>query len=419
MKINITSLSNLIVFSYFFTSPLPANEIQVLHWWTSGSEKNAVEVFKAATLENGITWDDLAISGLAGESAINTLQILTMTGNPPDAAQIKGPYIQKLAKTGLLLPLSDIANQQNWSDHLPTELIDYFQYNGEYVATPINIHRVNAMWANPTIFRQLRLAYPRTWADFFTIVDTIKRAGYIPLALGEEPWQIATLFESIALATMGADLFRSAFAEKDSDALTHHSLTQSLNILKAVKPYTDSVNKGRNWIQSSNLVIEKKAAMQIMGDWTKGEFVTEGWKEGTDYVCLTAPGNENIFSFNIDSLVFFNKENTAKMSAQKTLASLILTPKLQEAFNQQKGSLPISDTTSLKHFDTCSQISMAAFKQALKQNTLTPSLSHNMALGHASQFAVFDVIANFYHNDNAQVTDTLKHLRAAVLADNL
>ncbi len=236
MKLTTRSRTSFLAFSCFFISPLFAYDMQVLHWWTSGSEKNALEVLKTATREKGIAWGDLAVSGLAGESAINTLQILTMTGNPPDVAQIKGPYIHKLAKTGLLLPLTDIANQQDWSKHLPIELVDYFQFNGEYVAVPINIHRVNAMWANPAIFHQLGLPYPRTWTDFFTIADKIKRAGYIPLALGVEPWQIATLFESIALATMGADLFRSAFAKKDSEALTHPSLTRSLNILRALKP---------------------------------------------------------------------------------------------------------------------------------------------------------------------------------------
>ena len=45
------------------------------------------------------------------------------------------------------------------------------------------------------------------------------------------------------------------------------------------------------------MVINGKAAMQFMGDWVKGEFIAAG----KDYVCVTAPGTQGMFSFNIDS----------------------------------------------------------------------------------------------------------------------
>ena len=38
-----------------------AQEVEVLHWWTSGGEAGALQVLKQDLKRNGITWKDLSL----------------------------------------------------------------------------------------------------------------------------------------------------------------------------------------------------------------------------------------------------------------------------------------------------------------------------------------------------------------------
>ncbi|MDD1780881.1 ABC transporter substrate-binding protein [Enterovibrio sp. ZSDZ35] len=394
-------------------------ELEVLHWWTSGGEAAAVDSLKQKMKEEGRPWKDFAVAGLAGESATNTLRIRALSGNPPDVAQIKGPEIQEWGKAGFLTNLDDIALEQQWSRLVPTRVADYLKVNDHYVAVPFNIHRVNWLWANPEIFIKSGAKLPETLDDFFVAADKIKTAGYIPLALGNEPWQETTLFESIALAVMGSDQFRQAFIEGNSDALSSDKLRESLEIFRRMKQYTDADAPGRNWSDTTALVIEGKAAMQMMGDWAKGEFIAANKQEGKDYVCIPAPGTANQFSFNVDSFVFFKNGDPETIKSQKALATLILEPEFQKEFNLTKGSIPVRIDMDMQGFDGCAKQSMEAFLRTAATDNLVASLSHNMAIGRASQIALFDVISRFFENEDVDINDTMRHIRAAVLADKL
>lgn len=395
------------------------NEVEVLHWWTSGGEARSVDTLKEKMRQEGHIWKDFAVAGRAGQSAINTLRTRALSGNPPGAAQIKGPEIQEWGKLGFLATLDDVAKEQRWNELLPRRVSDYLKVEGKYVAVPFNIHRVNWLWVNPDVFRKVGVEPPTTLEAFFTVAEKIKAAGYIPLALGNEPWQETTLFESIALAVMGTEDFHNAFIEKDSDLLTGKKMRKALETFRRMKQYTDADAPGRNWSDTTSLVIEGKAAMQMMGDWAKGEFLAAGKMAGQDFLCIPAPGTANQFSFNIDSFVFFKKGASHTTASQRVLARLILETGFQRQFNLSKGSIPVRVDIDMTGFDACAQDSMQAFLRAAATDNLVASLSHNMAIGRASQIALFDVISRFYNDENVDINETVKHIRAAVLADNL
>ncbi|NGN96856.1 carbohydrate ABC transporter substrate-binding protein [Grimontia sp. S25] len=395
------------------------NDVEVLHWWTSGGEARSVDTLKEMMKREGHVWRDFAVAGRAGESAINTLRIRALSGNPPDAAQIKGPEIQEWGKLGFLASVDDVAKEQRWNELVPHRVSDYLKVDGHYVAVPFNIHRVNWLWANADVLNKVGVQPPQTLDEFFSVAEKIKAAGYIPLALGNEPWQETTLFELIALAVMGTDEFHKAFIEQDSDALTSNKMRETLEVFRRMKQYTDIDSPGRNWSDTTSLVIDGKAAMQMMGDWAKGEFLAAGKQAGKDFLCIPAPGTANQFSFNIDSFVFFKNGATQTTESQKMLAKLILDPDFQREFNLSKGSIPVRVDIDMEGFDACAQDSMQAFLRAAATDNLVASLSHNMAIGRASQIALFDVISRFFNDDNVDIDETMRHIRAAVLADRL
>ena len=43
-----------------------AENVEVLHWWTSGGEATALEVLKKDLEKKGITWSDMPVAGGGG-----------------------------------------------------------------------------------------------------------------------------------------------------------------------------------------------------------------------------------------------------------------------------------------------------------------------------------------------------------------
>ena len=393
--------------------------IEVLHWWTSGSEIQALHSLKQKMETTGHHWQDFAVGGLAGESAKNTLRIRALSGNPPNAAQIKGPEIHLWGNSGFLTPLNDLVQTEDWDTQIPAKIADYLKVKEEYIAVPLNVHRVNLLWANPMLFTLSGAQLPHSLDEFFIAAEKIKKAGFTALALGNEPWQEATLFESIALAVLGTDDFKKAFLLGDETVLTGEKMHLSLTTFRRMKQYTDSKSPGRNWSATTALLIQQKAAMQFMGDWAKGEFIAAQKKENIDFVCLPAPGTQHQFSFNTDSFVFFKTKDKQIRAAQKAMANLILEPEFQKEFNLRKGSIPVRMDLDIHAFDACAKASKQAFLHAAKTDNLLASVSHSMGLGQAGQSALFDVLSRFFNNDEITPEESIRHLRAAVLADKL
>ena len=155
------------------------------------------------------------IFGGGGENAMTVLKSRAISGNPPTAAQIKGPSIQEWGDLGFLADINGVAEKNNWDDLLPAVVADVMKHEGKYVAAPVNVHRVNWMWSNPEVFRAAGATIPTTWDDFMVQAKKLQDAGYVALAHGGQPWQDATVFEAVVLGVGGADYYNKAFVEMD------------------------------------------------------------------------------------------------------------------------------------------------------------------------------------------------------------
>jgi glucose/mannose transport system substrate-binding protein len=208
--------------------PALAAEVEVLHWWTSGGEAKSVAELKKMLEAKGDTWKDFAVAGGGGESAMTVLKSRVVSGNPPTAAQIKGPSIQEWGDEGVLANLDPVADAEGWNKLLPGVVSEVMKYDGHYVAVPVNVHRVNWLWVNPQVFEKSGAEIPTTWDEFFVAADKIKAAGFTPVAHGGQPWQDSTLFEDVVLGVGGVDFYRSAFVDLDADALNSDTMIEAL-----------------------------------------------------------------------------------------------------------------------------------------------------------------------------------------------
>ena len=376
-----------------------AGDVEVLHWWTSGGEAKAAAELKATMQKKGHTWKDFAVAGGGGDSAMTVLKSRVVSGNAPAAAQIKGPSIQEWAREGVLANMDTLAKAEKWDELLPKAIADGLKYKGSYVAAPVNVHRVNWIWANPEALKKAGTKLPTSWDEFFVTAEALKKAGIIPVAHGGQNWQDFTTFESVALGVGGVDFYKKALVQLDEATLKGPAMLKVLETFKKVKGYTDKNAPGRDWNLATAMVIKGEAGMQLMGDWAKGEFVAAGKVPGKDFVCAAAPGTAKSFTYNVDSFALFQLKNAANQKAQQDLASAILSPEFQESFNLNKGSIPVRLGLKLDKFDDCARLSAADFVATAKTGALVPSIAHGMAVPSATEGAIKDVVSQFWNDD--------------------
>ena len=390
-----------------------AGEVEVLHWWTSGGEAKAAAALKASMQAKGHTWKDFAVAGGGGDSAMTVLKSRVVSGNAPAAAQIKGPSLQEWAKEGVLANIDATAKAEHWDDVLPKVVSDVMKYKGNYIAVPVNVHRVNWLWANPEAFKKAGAKLPTTWDEFFVAAEALKKAGITPIAHGGQNWQDFTTFEAVALGVGGAEFYKKALVNLDPAALNSATMEKALETFKKVKTYTDKNAPGRDWNLATAMVIKGEAGMQIMGDWAKGEFLAAGKVPGKDFVCVAAPGTAKAFTFNVDSFAMFKIKNEANVKAQNDLAAAIMGTEFQETFNLNKGSIPVRLGMKLDKFDDCAKTSSKDFVDTAKSGSLVPSIAHGMAVPSATEGAIKDVVSQFWNTDSMSAKDAMAKIVVA------
>ena len=377
-----------------------AADVEVLHYWTSGGEAKAAGELKKMLEAKGDHWKDFAVAGGAGENAMTALKTRVVSGNPPAAAQLKGPAIQEWGDQGVLVSIDDVAKKDNWDKVLPPVVANVMKYKGQYVAAPVNVHRVNWLWINAEALKKVNAKAPTTWDEFFRTADAMQKAGIVPVALGGQSWQEAELLETVALGVGGADFYKKAFVQLDQRSLKSPTMLKVLDTYRKIKSYTDKASAGRDWNLATAMVINGKAGMQFMGDWAKGEFSVAGKRAGTDYLCVAAPGSAGSYTFNVDSFAFFKLKDAAAAQGQRDLAGLLMSPEFQETFNLYKGSIPARQGMDLTKFDECGKKSAEDFKAAAAKGTLVPSWAHDMAISPAVEGAIYDIAGQFWNDDS-------------------
>ncbi|MBP2548327.1 glucose/mannose transport system substrate-binding protein [Neorhizobium galegae] len=330
-----------------------AADLEVTHWWTSGGEAAAVKELAKAFDATGNKWIDGAIAGSGGTARPIMISRIT-GGDPMGATQFNhGRQAEELAQSGLMRDLTAVAEKEKWKDIIkPASLLDSCTINGKIYCAPVNIHSWQWLWLSNAAFKTAGVAVPKNWNEFVAAAPALEKAGIIPLAIGGQPWQSTGAFNVLMIAISGKDVFQKVFADKDA------KVAAGPEIAKVFKAADDArrMSKGSNvqdWNQATNMVITGKAGGQIMGDWAQGEFALANQKAGVDYTCLPGLGVNEVISTDGDAFYFPLLKDAEKSKAQEVLASTIVSPGVQVAFNLKKGSLPIRGDIDLAAANDC------------------------------------------------------------------
>jgi len=368
------------------------NSLEIFSWWTAGGEADGldamIDVFHDKYPELEII--NATVAGGAGTNAKAVLATRMQGGNPPDAFQVHAGHelIDTWVVSGFMEPVTSVLKDNGWMDKFPQDVIDIISYKGEVYSIPVNIHRSNVMWYNADIFNKYGLEAPATMEDFFAVADVLKSNGVTPLALGDtNTWPATHLLESVILASVGTDKYRALWNGELS--WSDPDVKNALNNYTKMMEYVNSDHAALTNMDAAGYVAEGKAAMNVMGDWVAGYYMSQGYTQGKEWDWAPAPGTSGKFIMLSDSFGLAknapNRDNVIKW------LEVCASQEGQDAFNPIKGSIPSRTDGDRSKYDAYLNAAMDDFAT----NDILPSVAHGAAISEAWVTKVNDIMSVF------------------------
>jgi glucose/mannose transport system substrate-binding protein len=369
------------------------NQLEVMSWWTSGSEAAALNTLLGAFRQAhpGVEPVNAAVAGGAGSQAIVALAKRLQAGDPPDVWQtFAGKSVQGYAARGTVRDVSSVLTAEVSAAMQPT-IRQSLNQGGKPYGVPTGAHRSNVLWFNIDLLRKAGVTPPTgdySLATFLTDLQKVKASGATALCLGgKDPFTTAELFENTLLSTIGTAGWKNMI----NDRLDWRSakVRTALRSFGDMLTYADPEASGLSWDAATKKLATGGCAFESVNDSAYGELVASGAQEGRDFGAAAFPGTDGSFLAVVDVFVAATKAENAK-NALGFLGG-ISTPATQIAFNKAKGSVPV-----LRNVDVSS---LPAYQQqsskTLWASPVLLSVAHGEAMSPAFQEGFYDAVSTY------------------------
>jgi glucose/mannose transport system substrate-binding protein len=381
-------------------------QLSVFSWWTGGGE--AAGLSKLISIWNSTNascqFKNETVAGGAGTNAKAVLAQRLAAHNPPDSFQgHAGKELLDYIKAGQVEPIDFIYKQYGFKSVMPAGLLSQISYKGHIYSVPVNIHRANILWYNPKVLKAAGVsAAPKTWGQFIAALKKVQANSpdVTPLALGEQ-WTQKHLFETILIAKLGpagwAKLWQPGSAAKWNSGGVKSAIAAFDDLLQN---YTNSDAASLTWQDAGKLVIDGKAAFNIMGDWQDGYFSgsLKGGnlhkRPGVDYKWTAVPGTGGVYDWLSDS--FTLPKGAPHRDAAVKWLGFLGSKQAQDTFNPVKGSIPARKDANVKLYGPYLKWALAQWKS----DTLAGSLTHGVVASNAWNGGIDTALGLFLQSHN-------------------
>ncbi|WP_255681991.1 ABC transporter substrate-binding protein [Natrinema sp. SYSU A 869] len=379
--------------------------LEIGHWWTAGGEEKAFNALIEGFSEE---YSDIEVNpspspGGAGSALETDVRNRVVDQDPPSTFQVwPGQSLTLYTDDDLLYDIEGHV----WNDDMREAYLDgpieAAQPSGDFVAVPINIHRLNNLFYNVNVIEDIgvdpdSIESPSDLLDAMAAADD---AGYVGMAQQtQSAWSTLQLWAQVLLGEHGVDVYRSFIdgnVEENEDAIR--------DSLQIVIDYTDYFNDDASsldaWDEASAYINRGEAAFFHQGDWAAGEYeADENIEYGEDWDLAAYPGTAGMYALVMDSFVF--PKHSPSPNATVRFLRYCGTTDAQERFNPPKGSIPPRTDVSDEAFTPFLQDQMADFQESDDQ---PPSIAHGLAVSPSVQTEIEGAFANFI--DNWDVDET-------------
>ncbi len=332
----------------------------LMHLWLTDIEAPALDYLKESVTAAGANWSEHHIEGNFYGIRSAFAQRLSIDAPPDGVFWIGGEELTSMVETKIIRTITPDATTDNLSDILKPEIIRIISDGESYTSLPLVIHTQNIAIINQHIFNTLGIEPPKSWSDFIRKSEQIKSAGYIPLAMSEQRWQLRFLFVSIMSDGLDKQEFLELLLGARGDAWTKAKYVQAFQTLLALKQYTNGDYENLSWNNVLSHVREGNAAMTITGD-----FAAPALTNDPDIVCTMAPGS-NFVSWSFDVLAFTYFAQPSMRAGQDIAIRALSTNNALRNFGLRKGGVPVVKDIKFDEVDRCSANSMKSWNEMEK-----------------------------------------------------
>jgi glucose/mannose transport system substrate-binding protein len=377
----------------------PTTELEVVSWWTSGSEQQALAVLVDGYRADhpGVAIAGGAVAGGGGSNAQIVLAQRLLSGDPPDVWQtFPGAALRAYVEQGEVADVSEVY-AGGLAEALPPVIRDGLTVDGRQYGVPTSAHRGNVLFYNTALLARAGIATPTADYALPTFLDdlaALDAAGVVPLCLGaRDPFTTAALLENTLLSVVGADAWQRMAQDRFdwSAPVVDEALARFGQLLDRADPQAAALS----WDAATAKLADGGCAFQTLNDSAFGELVAAGAVEGQQFGVLPFPGTDGAYVAVVDT--FVRGADPANARNGSDFLATLADPDTQLEFSRAKGSVPVRtdvDVSSLTPY----QRSAA---QALRSATVLWSIVHGEALRPQFQQAFYDAVATYVRSRDA------------------
>lgn len=214
---------------------------------------------------------DIEVQRMSMDDYTQTIQTKIASDDAPDVFVIEQSNLEKYAKNGYLMDLSD------------TDIVNHYdgnmlQYDGKMYGAPLGVNTYVVTY-NKKIFEEEKVEIPTTLDEFYAVCEQIKKAGYTPLAAGyQDSWVLmADTQAEYATSIMKNDLDALKKCEsrevKFADSQEWKAVFERFG--ERLK-YAQEDPFGTDWNTACTMLANAEAAMVVSGDWTANNVADMG-----------------------------------------------------------------------------------------------------------------------------------------------
>lgn len=382
-----------------------ATDLEVVSWWTSGSEQQALTVlfdaYRAA--HSGATVTNGAVAGGGGSNAQVVLTQRLLSGNPPDVWQtFPGGALRAYVDQGQVADLSDLYDQGGLAAVLPEVIRDGLTVDGKQYGVPTSAHRGNMLFYNTALLAKAGVAQPGPGylpPTFLDDLAKLDKAGITPLCLGaKDPFTTTALFENTLLSVVGADGWRRIAEDRfrwDSD-----SVAEALRRFGQILDYADPQAAALTWDAATKKLADGECAFETLNDSAFGELVSAGAVDGKTFGAVPYPGTDGTYVAVVDTFVRARQSENARKASE--FLAVLGSPDTQLAFSKAKGSVPIRTDVDVSSLTPYQQ----SAAKALRSGMVLWSIVHGEAMRPQFQQGFYDAVATYVRSRDAKAFRT-------------
>lgn len=382
-----------------------ATDLEVVSWWTSGSEQQALTVlfdaYRAA--HSGATVTNSAVAGGGGGNAQVVLTQRLLSGNPPDVWQtFPGGALRAYVDQDQVADLSDLYGQGGLAAVLPEVIRDGLTVDGKPYGVPTSAHRGNMLFYNTALLAKAGVAQPGAGylpPTFLDDLAKLDKAGITPLCLGaKDSFTTTALFENTLLSVVGADGWRRI--AEDRFRWNSDSVTEALHRFGQILDYADPRAAALTWDAATKKLADGECAFETLNDSAFGELVSAGAVDGKTFGAVPYPGTDGTYVAVVDTFVRARQSDNPRKASE--FLAVLGSPDTQLAFSKAKGSVPIRTDVDVSSLTPYQQ----SAAEALRSGTVLWSIVHGEATRPQFQQGFYDAVATYVRSRDAKAFRT-------------